>query len=190
MFMKDEIYGLKYLFDKVDDVELDSFLTEEDIATIDYEADQLQNKNYRKIGDSTILRNLRNRLIVPKNHFRRCTVVVQRLHNGYDFGEWLEKIAGKILFNEDTQVKVGFSFLSWKPITNERTYLFSAKQLAPFQFTVDSEDELMIEFSKIGSMTDSELLNKTFVQSIPDNPFAKSGFCPLKIVSSYVYITK
>ena len=39
MFMKDEIYGLKYLFDEVDDVKLDSFLTEEDIATIDYEAD-------------------------------------------------------------------------------------------------------------------------------------------------------
>ena len=46
MFMKDEIYGLKYLFDEVDDVQLDSFLTEEDIATIDYEADQLQNKNF------------------------------------------------------------------------------------------------------------------------------------------------
>ena len=188
--MKDEIYSLKSLYEDVQDVQLDTFLTEEDLATIEFESDQMRNKSNRKYGESPILRNLQNRLIVPRNHFRRCTVVVQRLHTGFIFKDWLKEVARKVLFNENTQIRVGFSFLCWKPITNDRTYLFSAKPLAPFQFTVDSEDELLIEFSKIGSLTDSELLNKTFVQSIPDNPFAKSGFCPLKIVCSYIYITK
>ena len=168
--MKDEISGLKALYNDIADVRIDEFLTQEDIATIAYEADLFENKNNRKLGTSIVLQNLRNRLIVPRNHFRRCTVVMQRLHSEYDFGEWLENIAKKILFNEYTQVKVGFSFLSWKPITNERTYLFSAKELAPFKFMVDSEDELQMKFSKIGSMSDSELLNETFVTTLPDNP--------------------
>ena len=188
--MKDEIYGLKCLYDEVPDVHVSDFLTDEDIATIANEADLLQNKNKRKFGDSMVLRNLKNRLVVPSYHFRRCTVVVQRLHNNYDFLKWLQSIAKKILFNESTQIRVGFSFLSWKPITNERTYLFSAKPLAPFKFTVDDEDELIEQFTKIGTMNDSEILNKTFIETIPDNPFSKSGFCPLKIVCSYVYITK
>ena len=190
MFMKDELERLKSVFDDVENVPLNSFLTTEDILAIENEADQLHNKMKRKHGDSMVLRNLRNRLIAPKNHFRFCTVTVQRLHNGYDFSEWLEKIAEKILFNENTHVKVGFSFLSWKPMTNERTYFFSAKELAPFRFTVDTEDELLTEFKKVGSLTDSEILNKTFINSIPDNPFSNSGFIPLKIVCSYVYITK
>ena len=190
MFMKDELEGLKSVFDRVENVPLNSFLTTEDILAIDNEADQLHNKNKRKHGDSMVLRNLRNRMISPKNHFRFCTVTIQRLHSGYDFIEWLEKIAEKILFNENTQVKIGFSFLCWKPMTNERIYFFSAKELAPFRFKVDTEDELLAEFKKVGTLTDSEILNRTFVNSIPDNPFAKSGFIPLKIVCSYVYITK
>ena len=190
MFMKDEISGLKALYNDLENVRIDEFLTQEDIATIAYEADLFENKNNRKLGTPMAVQNLRNRMIVPKNYFRRCTVVMQRLHNEYDFGDWLEKIAKKILYNEYTQVKVGFSFLSWKPITNERTYLFSAKELAPFKYMVGSEDELLMKFSKIGSMSDSEMLNQTFIQSIPDNPFSKSGFTPLKIVCSYVYITK
>ena len=118
---------------------------------------------------------------------------MQRLHVNSDsmtFAEWLDAVAETIVYNEDTEVKVGFSFISWKPITNDRVYLFSAKALAPFKFVVDNEEELREKFSKLGSMTDSEILNKTFVTTLSDNPFSKSGFCPLKIVCSYVYITK
>ena len=190
MFIKQEIFNLQSVFDDVENVQLGSFLTEEDIATISNDSDFFFNKAKRQKGVSMAVRNLRNRLIVPKNHYRHCTVVVQRLHNGYNFSKWLKRIANKIMCDEQTQIKVGFSFISWKPITNDRTYLFSAKALAPFQFTIDSKNKLLAEFSKIGSLTDSEILNKTFLNSFPDNPFSVSGFCPLKIVCSYVYITK
>ena len=190
MFMKDEIRGLESLYYDIKNDTLESYLTEEDIATINQEADHLHNKNKRKVGSSMAVLNLKNSSIVQRDHFRRCTVVMQRLHDGHDFKEWLEAVARKILMNEFTQIRVGFSFLSWVPITNERTYLFSAKQLAPFQYTVSSTEELLDHFSKLGSLHDSEILNHTFINTLSENPFSKSGFCPLKIVSSYIYITK
>ena len=194
MFAKEEISALINLYDDMEMIRLDSFLTEEDLATISTEADLLYSKNKRKDGIAMTVKNLGNRLIAPKNTNRLCTVTLQRLHAKYEnsmtFGDWLDAVAQTILYNDDTEVKVGFSFISWKPITNERTYLFSAKPLAPFKFVVSSEEELREKFSIIGSMSDSELLNKTFINSLPDNPFAKSGFNPLKIVASYIYITK
>ena len=191
MFAKEEINALAKLYDDIKDVRLESFLTETDLATISNEADLFSNK---RNGTSMATRNLRNRLVAPRNTNRLCTVVMQRLHDNSDdsvtFAEWLDAIAETILYNEDTEVKVGFSFISWKPITNDRVYLFSAKALAPFTFVVDNEDELKNKFSKLALLTDSELLNRTFIGNLSDNPFSKSGFCPLKIVCSYVYITK
>ena len=192
MFAKEEINALASLYNDIKDVQLESFLTETDLATIENESDLFFNKNKRK-STSMAYRNLRNRMIAPRETNRLCTVVMQRLHVNSDsmtFAEWLDAVAETILYNEDTEVKVGFSFISWKPITNDRVYLFSAKALAPFKFVVDNEEELREKFSKLGSMTDSEILNKTFLTTLSDNPFSKSGFCPLKIVCSYVYITK
>ena len=192
MFAKEEISALASLYNDIKDVQLESFLTETDLATIENESDLFFNKNKRN-GTTMAYRNLRNRMIAPRETNRLCTVVMQRLHVNSDsmtFAEWLDAVAETILYNEDTEVKVGFSFISWKPITNDRVYLFSAKALAPFKFVVDNEEELREKFSKLGSMTDSEILNKTFVTTLSDNPFSKSGFCPLKIVCSYVYITK
>ena len=193
MFAKEEISALAKLYDDIEKVQLESFLTETDLETISYESNQLQNKNKRK-GESMAVRNLRNRLIAPKTTNRLCTVTMQRLHtnseNSMTFAEWLDAIAETILYNDDMEVKIGFSFISWKPITNDRTYLFSAKPLAPFKFIVSSEEELREKFSRFKTMTDSEILNKTLIKTLSDNPFSKSGFCPLKIVCSYVYITK
>ena len=192
MFAKEEISALASFYNDIKDVQLESFLTETDLATIENESNLFYNKNKRK-STSMAYRNLRNRMIAPRETNRLCTVVMQRLHVNSDsmtFAEWLDAVAETILYNEDTEVKVGFSFISWKPITNDRVYLFSAKALAPFKFVVDNEEELREKFSKLGSMTDSEILNKTFLTTLSDNPFSKSGFCPLKIVCSYVYITK
>ena len=109
MFMKDEIRGLESLYYDIKNDTLESYLTEEDIATINQEADHLHNKNKRKVGSSMAVLNLKNRPIVPRDHFRRCTVVMQRLHDGHDFKEWLEAVARKILMNEFTQIRVGFT---------------------------------------------------------------------------------
>ena len=196
MFAKEEISALAKLYDDIEKVQLESSLTEEDLGTISQEADHLFNKIKRKHGESMAVRNLHNRMIAPRDTHRLCTITMQRLHSNSEdsmtFDEWLNVIAETILYNDDIEIKVGFSFISWKPITNDRTYLFSAKPLAPFKFIVSSEEEFKeaITSSRIGSMTHSELLNKTFVSTLSDNPFSKSGFCPLKIVCSYVYITK
>ena len=134
--------------------------------------------------------NLTNRVIIPRDSNRHCTVTVQRLHSGYDFGKWIYKVAESITFSERTEINIGFSFISWKPHTNERTYLFSAKALAPFQFVVDNKKQCLSHFDEIAKLNDSDILNKTFLNTISDNPFSTSGFCPLKIVCSYIYITK
>ena len=184
MFAKEEINDLDKLYDDIRHVRLESFLTDEDLETISYN---------NEIGTSMAIRNLRNRVSAPRNTHRLCTVTVQRLHTNSEsstFAEWLEAVAETILYNEDTDVKVGFSFIAWKPLKNERIYLFSTKPFAPFKFVVSDQDELMKKFKRIGSITDSELLNRTFIKSLQGNAWSKSGFCPLKIVCSYIYITK
>ena len=67
---------------------------------------------------------------------------------------------------------------------------FSAKALSPFKFVVDNREECLSHFQEIAKLKDSSILNKTFLNTISDNPFSTSGFCPLKIVCSYIYITK
>ena len=190
MFNKNEIKRLAMLFDNIEDIQLDSFLEPEDIATIEYEANTLYNKTKKLSGRPQAYINLKNRVVSPKNTNRHCTVVVQRLHNDYDFGEWVSKVANTVIFSENTEFAIGFSFLSWIPHTNERTYLFSAKALAPFKFVTDSRAELMPQLSEVMTMSDESILDKTFLNTASDNPFTSSGFCPLKIVSSYIYITK
>ena len=190
MFSKNEIRRLSEIYDNVVKVDLESFLDSEDLDTIQREASHHNNKNKRKKGTPMTIVNLANRIIIPRDTYRHCTITLQRLYDGFDFKDWLNKIATCILFAEETRLAIGFSFLCWVPHTNERTYLFSAKALAPYQFTASSKNECLSAFNKIGAKSDSEILNDTFINSLSDNPFSKSGFCPLKIVCSYVYITK
>ena len=178
------------MYDNITKVELESFLDSNDLATIRREADHHNNKNKRKKGAPMAFANLTNRIIIPRDIYRHCTITLQRLYDGFSLNDWLSEIAAHTLFAEQTRLAVGFSFLCWVPHTNERTYLFSAKALAPYQVTASSRQECLSVFNKIGAKSNSEILNDTFVNSLSDNPFSKSGFCPLKIVCSYVYITK
>ena len=129
-------------------------------------------------------------MIAPRNLNRVCTVTLQRLYDGHDFSKWLNKIAKTIVFAENTEVSVGFSFLAWKPTNNQKLYLFSAKQLAPFKFWPSNRDECLESFAEVGSLKDSEILQKTFINNLSENLLSSSGLCPKKIVCSYVYITK
>ena len=203
MFLKNELTRLKALYETIEKVELESFLDDQDIKTIKLEADYLYSKGKQQstaqqphnnrtttAQQPMAYLNLTNRVIIPRDSNRHCTVTVQRLHSGYDFGKWIYKVAESITFSERTEINIGFSFISWKPHTNERTYLFSAKALAPFQFVVDNKKQCLSHFDEIAKLNDSNILNKTFLNTISDNPFSTSGFCPLKIVCSYIYITK
>ena len=190
MFLDNEVSRLKALYETVEKTDLESFLDEQDIKTIKREADFLYQKGKQQANAPMAYVNLVNRVIVPRSTTRYCTITVQRLHSGYDFGKWLKRIAEAMSFTESTEICIGFSFISWKPHSNERTYLFSAKALSPFKFVVDSREECLSHFQEIAKLKDSSILNKTFLNTISDNPFSTSGFCPLKIVCSYIYITK
>ena len=85
---------------------------------------------------------------------------------------------------------IGFSFLAWKPTSNDRIYIYAAKSLAPFKFFCDSRKECLAKFDQIGRMKTAELLKQTFISVDDDNPFAESGFVPLKLVSTYIWISK
>ena len=190
MFLKNEIQRLNELYDKIQDVNLESFLDEDDLETIHTEANFLKNKNKDKLTKPMAYLNLKNRIITPRDLNRHCTITVQRLHSDYKFYEWFENVMEAVTLTERTEINIGFSFISWKPHTNERTYLYSAKALSSFKFIVDTREELLSQSSELRTMTDAQLLDKTFLSNSDDNPFSSSGFCPLKIVSSYIYITK
>ena len=192
MYEKEELLRYNALYKNVDQVELESFLDKFDIETI------IKEGHFQRHGRDTeaymgipvAYKNLRNQLVVPKNPLRHCTITFKRLHDGHEFGDWLNQIAKTLFYSEDTEVSIAFSFLCWNPRTAEQTYIFAAKELAPFRFNVDNSVELLSKFQVFGSMTDQELLNTTFVETHGDNPFANSGFCPQKLVCSYVYVTK
>ena len=148
MFTDNEISNLKALYETIEKTDLESFLDEQDIQTIKREADFLFKKG-KKANTPMAYLNLVNRIVVPRNKNRHCTVTVQRLHSGYDFGKWIKRVAETISFTHKTQIDVGFSFISWKPHSNERTYLFSAKALSPFQFVVTSKEECLSHFEEI-----------------------------------------
>ena len=134
--------------------------------------------------------NLKNRIIAPRNLNRICTVIFQRLHDGHDFSKWLQEVAKTVVFSENTEIAIGFSFLAWKPTKNERVYLFSAKQLSPFKFWPSNRNECLESFAAVGSLNDSQILEKTFINNLSENLLSSSGLCPKKIVCSYIYITK
>ena len=135
--------------------------------------------------------NLRNRIMTPKNQYSWSTVTFQRLWDeNMDFGSWLESIAKTVLFTERTHVQVGFSFLCWNPITKEKIYIWAARGLSPYDFYCNNHEECMDRFEKIGRLSAGDLLQKTFVEEQEDNPFGMSGYGPLKMICTYVWIKK
>ena len=97
MWVEEELVKCRNLYRQIDKVNVRDLLTEQEIECIS--------------ENSIALQNLRNRLIEPKKPNRICTVTFQRLWDGFDFGEWLEKVAKNILFTNNCHIRVGFSFL-------------------------------------------------------------------------------
>ena len=177
MFLTEEIKEGKSLYDGIRD---------ERVAQI-LDFDEMQAIGVEEIA----YRNLKNRLIEPRRPDLPSTLIFQRIHNHDKFDQWLEDIANVILFGPNTLVKVGFSFISWKPLSDEKIYIYAARQLAPFKYKFDTRKQCLEEFAKIGKMTDAELLETTFFQNDEiSDPFSASGYCPVKLVCSYIWITK
>ena len=176
MILQEEFEELEKLFIGKH-VELSSFLTDKEIECI-----------INSGKTNIVLFNLKNR-IIGKPSLKRSTICLQRLHDGYDFNEWLQLIAKTVWFDDDTYVNLGFSFIAQKS-TGEQIYIFAAKSLASFQIRCSSADQCLAKFEKIGQMTDADLLKTTFFESTEGEHFKSSGFLPTKIVCSYLWINK
>ena len=194
MWFDEELDRLKALFDDVEGTKLYEFLEDEELETIDEK--------------SVRYGNLRSRLIPPgiKARNKFSTVTIQRLYtDDFDFDDWLSQIAKTVCWSQHTMVQVGFAFIgkktfkfykffktfkAWKPTTNEHIYLWAGRGNSPFNFEVSSQAECLRKFAEIGKMSHPELLNETFITEEEDYNYYKSGFCPKKIVSTYVWIQK
>lgn len=178
MILEEEFESFKSLFEDIKDVELTSFLSDEEIKVIDQSGKA-----------NVVLFNLKNRLL-GKPRSKRTTICLQRLHDGYNFDEWLKKVAKKIWFDDDTYIDIGISFLATKPTTNEMIYIWAAKALASFQLRCSSFEQCLDKFNKIGKMSEADILTTTFFESPEGEHFKKSGFIPTKIVCSYLWVNK
>ena len=194
MWFDEELDRLKALFDDIEEVKLYNILEEVELKAID-------DKTFR-------YGNLRSRIISPgiKARNKFSTVTIQRLFTpDFDLREWLSKIAKNVCWAQYTMVQVGFSFigidllklskifktyLAWKPTTNEHIYIWAGRGLSPFNFEASNQAECLQHFEKISRLSHSELLNETFITDEHDYNYCTSGFCPKKIVSTYVWIQK
>ena len=194
MWFDEELDRLKALFDDIEEVKLYNILDELELEAIDEK--------------SVRYGNLRSRVIPPgiKARNKFSTVTIQRLFTpDFDLEDWLSQIAKTVCWTEDTMVQVGFSFigiktfktsktfkfyLAWKPTTNEHIYIWAGRGLSPFNFEVSDQAECLRHFAKISRLSHPELLNETFITDADDYNYYTSGFCPKKIVSTYVWIQK
>ena len=178
MWLPEELDDCRNLLTDVEDIKVRELFSESEIEAI---------------GDKPIaFFNLKNRFIPPplKASQKLSKVTFQRLWTEtFEFDQWLKSIASKVWFDTDTHIQINFSFLCKKPLTGETIYIYAAKPLSPYNFFVDSKKECLDEFSKIPK-DQSSLLHKVFVNSQSDNPFSESGYCPYRLVCSYVWIMK
>ena len=75
-------------------------------------------------------------------------------------------------------------------MTRETIYIWAGRSLSPYSFRISSQAEALSKFGRVGAKSHAELLMETFIETQVDNPFAESGYCPKKLVSTYVWVTK
>ena len=177
MWFKEELDNCRALFENIEKIEIGDILDDDEGEVI---------------GENPItLANLKNRILIPKTRrLGMTTVTFQRLWiDDLDFRQWLEDIGQNVLFGENTHVRIGFSFICWKPLTGEKIYIWAARSHATYNFFVDDHEEYTSEISKIPKHG-GNLLHKTFIDQEEEDPFSNSGYCPLKFICSYIWIQK
>ncbi len=116
-------------------------------------------------------------------------ICVQRLVHQFDLFTWLTDIGKCLSFKSPVQIYIGFSFFV-KDELNIEKYIYAIRQLSSYHHKVSSKrdyDDFILEFKNMGQDT---LLQSTFVSQKEDNPFWRSGFRPVQLVCSYVWIYK
>ena len=121
---------------------------------------------------------------------QRKTVTLQRL--GYDFkmADWLEEIKSCLRWEPNFHIWVGCSFLIRNHDMSDMKYIYANAGRAPYHQHIDTPELFDSFVETLRGKTYDELLNETFVNTEDDNPFARSGFVPCKLVACYVWLRK
>ena len=198
MFLKSEIRNLEALYTHLFDENLEDFLDDRAIHMLwskgrQYVDDILSINELNHIKSKGLTYdNLRNYLFVPK-HFNKpeATIRFQRLCNeDFNLGDWLDKIAANILYSPDMLVEIGHSFICKVGLSDEITYMFSAKSLATYRRKISNYEEFT-EFAKdMGKLSTADFLRQVFWEANDTNRFHRSGWVPVKLVCNYIWITK
>ena len=116
-----------------------------------------------------------------------------------------------IYFNNNTRVKIGLSYLTHNPVNNEMKYCYCNEAASVLQDriilvdfnnlyliknilyilnkgTVRSREDYMRLISSLEGDKEPDLLRKA--SEIVNDPFSKSGFNPIKVVCTYLWIYK
>ena len=190
MWLDTELARLAALYGKIDTPELETLIPTEDLQCIEDLS-------------STELAALRNYLFVPKvilifeiitktyqHKLDWKTIRFTRLvEPDFNVGTWLKTILKQIRYNDLVVIHVGFSFVAQNK--HQKIYLFCPKVLASYTAKCIDKNEAFDFADKLENMSPAEHLQNTFVTSTDTgDPFDQSGYCPVNLVCSYIWITK
>ena len=116
-------------------------------------------------------------------------ICIQRLVHDFDLYKWLVEIGSVLSFKPTIQIFIGFSFFV-KDELNEEIYIYAIRQLCSYheKFSRKSQYDDFIQLFK--NMGPDSLLQSTFVSQKSENPFWRSGFRPVQLVCSYIWVYK
>lgn len=151
--------------------------------------DVLLKEEGEAVGKRTNLNRIRDQLIVPQHQRDKKTItLIKVITNDFDFTGFVSNITNCL--RPTYELRLGASFIMTDGTTPSYVYAIPAKPInKDYRHVHDDEDEeKLIRFTKTYSQSD--LLDYVFHQSSVNNPFAKSGLRPEKLVCATAWITK
>ena len=103
--------------------------------------------------------------------------------------EWMQEIGDCLTFRTPVSFYMGFSFFA-KDDEDSLVYIYAVRQLASFTFKFNSKEQFNYFIKPFSGLPLSLFLEKTFISTKEMNPFWKSGFRPVQLVCSYIWIRK
>ena len=100
MFSEAEIDALDKIYTEIRDENVDQILSREEFDLI-YESQQ-------DFCPTSIRRRLINRVFVPEDTNKPCSILLQRIFIYNELGEWLEQITLCLDLVPETEVRIGF----------------------------------------------------------------------------------
>ena len=85
----------------------------------------------------------------------------------------------------------GYSFLCQKDCDPSNIiYIYSCRENSIETAYIENRPDMTEFISRFRGLSDSKLLEKTFVSTRENNPFQASGFVPIKLICNTVWIRK